>query len=614
MNQLRPALIILALFHSVLLGYGQPAFSLAPATRVLQDIQYFTGPGSDPRFHSLDLYLPEGRSNVPLMFFVHGGGWRGGEKSQEGRVRFMDLLLSRGMAVASINHRLSPAAKHPAHIQDVAQAFAWIHENAARYGIDVDNIFVTGQATGGHLVSLLALDPRYLQTKGLSAKNIKGVISLSGVYDLENFWEPGVEPARAEQAFGKDRRILRDASPVQKVSSAGPDTPPFLIAYPNNELFGFEEQSKTFYTLLLNHDLVARLTAIPARDHYDVLTAVGGTVAVNDVNGRQILQVEDLLGPAILQFVDDVQDGSLSRNFHAVWPTGGPEQIPQLPPPAIKTIKNVRYYDGPGSDPNLNALDLYLPRGKTNVPIVFQVHGGRWREGKKGSPTPDTLVGLFGRLGWGVVSTNYRISPAVRHPTHIKDVARAFAWVYKNATEYGIDRNRMVIIGHSAGGHLVSLLGLDSKYLEAEGVPASAVRGVITTSGIYNLENWPEPGQVPTGKDQAFGPDPTVWNEASPIQYLNPQAPPFLITFTDNDFYLLPEQAHHFYSAFLKRGYPARLIQIPDRYHCCPVGYMSGMGQPQIALMDDILGVELVGFATEVAGPTPELETAGRQR
>ncbi len=207
MNQLRSGLFVLALLLSALLGYGQPGPTPASAIRVLQDIQYLTGPGSDPRFHSLDLYLPEGRSNVPLMFFVHGGGWRGGERSQEGRVRFMDLLLSRGMAVASIDYRVSPAVKHPAHIQDVAQAFAWIHENAPRYGIDADNIFVTGQSAGGHLVSLLALDPRYLKAKGLSPTNIKAVISLSGVYDLDNFWEPGLEPKRRSRRLASIERF-----------------------------------------------------------------------------------------------------------------------------------------------------------------------------------------------------------------------------------------------------------------------------------------------------------------------------------------------------------------------------------------------------------------------
>ena len=118
-----------------------------------------------------------------------------------------------------------------------------------------------------------------------------------------------------------------------------------------------------------------------------------------------------------------------------------------------------------------------------HFPVLFFVHGGRWRVGDKDNL--ETLVNLFGRLGWGIVSTNYRLSPAVKHPAHIQDVARAFAWVYKNASRYSINRDRMVITGSSAGGHLVALLGLNTKYLEQEGVPPSAVKGVIPTSGIY---------------------------------------------------------------------------------------------------------------------------------
>ena len=84
------------------------------AMRVLRDIQYFTGPAADPKFHSLDLYLPDEKSNVPMMLFVPGGGWRAGDKSLDGQGNFVDLFIRQGMAVASINYRLSPAVKHPA--------------------------------------------------------------------------------------------------------------------------------------------------------------------------------------------------------------------------------------------------------------------------------------------------------------------------------------------------------------------------------------------------------------------------------------------------------------------------------------------------------------------
>ncbi len=573
--------------------------------RVIQNIPYYSGPGSDPA-HTLDLYLPEGKTNTPLLFFVHGGAWSGGDKSPEGLVNFLQLFLSRGIAVASTNYRVSPAVQHPVHIQDVARAFAWVHRNASGYSLDPDNFFIAGHSAGGHLVALLGTDPRFLQEEGLSLKAIRGVIASSGVYDMLNRRGPGMNLTTRKEGFGEDRETLQDASPAWKVEQAGPETPPFLITYTDDDLFGFAEQAKSFYGLLLNRRLPTHLVEIPARTHGNVLSLVGKRTVVDDANDQAVIEVEDLLGPAMLWFVDSVQDGSFARSFYAVWPEGGPRGVPRLPPPAMKVIKDVQYYTGPGSDPKLNALDLYLPEGKSDFPVLFEVHGGRWRLGDKGNP--ETLVNLLGRLGWGVVSTNYRLSPQVKHPTHVQDVARAFAWVYKNASQYGIDRERMVITGHSAGGHLVALLGLDTRYLEAEGVPAGAIQGVIPTSGIYNLPKWPEPGRVPTGLEQGFGIDMRILRDASPFNYLNPNAPPFLITFTDYDLYLLPEQAHEFYNAFVQARLPARLVRIPDRFHCCPTNYITGLGGLPMNGVNDILGVELVHFLTQVIGPTEEMK------
>ena len=573
-------------------------------TRVIQDIPYFSGPEADPRFHTLDLYLPQGESELPLVLYVHGGAWRGGDKSQEGRVNFVNLFTSRGVGVASVNYRLSPAVHHPAHVEDVARAFAWVYKNAGDYGIDPDEIFLAGHSAGGHLVSLLALDSKYLGQRGLSPERIKGVITISGLYDVVNSYDLGVGPYPREQAFGTDPQGQRDASPALKVATAGTTTPPFLITFAENDYIGFAEQAKTFHGLLLNRRLPAHVVKIPARTHLNVMSNIGRRVTVRDISSNTpIVQVEDLLGPALARFVREVRSGSFVRDFRAVWPEGGPRAVPRLPAPAMKVVKDVQYHNGSDGDPVLNSLDLYLPEGQSNVPLVFYVHGGRWRVGDKVTPELEVLVSVLTRLGWGVASTNYRLSPAVKYPTHIQDVARAFAWVHKNAGRYGIDAERIVIHGHSAGGHLVSLLALDTSFLEAEGVPAAAIKGVIPTSGIYDLPHWPEPGQVPTGLEQGFGTEQATLEKASPINHISSTAPPFLITFTDNDLYLLPEQAHNFYSALLKKGLSARLVEIPDRYHCCPLNFLNGMGQPPMALVNDVFGVEYVSFLSEVAGP-----------
>lgn len=598
------SVVILA---SAFWGVLTPSVLSQSTTRVVQDVPYFSGQGADPRLHTLDLYLPQSESKFPLVLFVHGGAWRGGDKSQEGRVNFVNLFTSRGWGVASVNYRLSPAVQHPAHLEDVARAFAWVYKNAGDYRIDPDEIFLAGHSAGGHLVSLLALDPKYLSQHGLSPENIKGVMTISGLYDVANSYDLGVSPYPREQAFGRDAEGQRDASPALQVATADTSTPPFLITFAEHDYIGFAEQAKTFHGLLLNRRLPAHLVKIPARTHLNVMSNIGKRVTVRDVSSNTpIVDVEDLLGPALVRFVKQVRNGSFVRDFRAVWPEGGPRAVPRLPSPPMRVIQDVEYDDGPGADPALNTLDLYLPEGRNNFPLVFYVHGGRWRVGNKVTPELEVLVSVLTRLGWGVASTNYRLSPAVKYPTHIEDVARAFAWVYTNADRYGIDAERIVIHGHSAGGHLVSLLALDTSFLEAEGIPAAAIKGVIPTSGIYDLPHWPEPGQVPTGLEQGFGSEQATLQRASPINHLTASAPPFLITYTDNDLYLLPEQAHNFYSAFLRRGLTARLVEIPDRFHCCPLNFLNGMGQPPMALVNDVFGVEYVSFLSEVAGPDAE--------
>src|SRR5207237_768975 len=102
-----------------------------------------------------------------------------------------------------------------------------------------------------------------------------------------------------------------------------------------------------------------------------------------------------------------------------------------------------------------------------------------------------TEVGkCLARQGIGAVLINYRLSPAVKHPEHIKDVARAFAWTVKHTVGYGGNPDELFLCGHSAGGHLVSLLATETSYLTNEGVPISAIKGVIPVSGVYRIPSF----------------------------------------------------------------------------------------------------------------------------
>ena len=149
----------------------------------------------------------------------------------------------------------------------------------------------------------------------------------------------------------------------------------------------------------------------------------------------------------------------------------------------VEVVKNVAYYEGADADATRHRLDLYLPKGQKNFPVLIFVHGGAWKSGTKDLYSP--LGKLYAKNGIGTVIINYRLSPAVQHPGHIEDVARAFAWTHKNIAKHGGDPDNIFVCGHSAGGHLVSLLSTNETYLKAQGLAISNIKGTIPLSGVF---------------------------------------------------------------------------------------------------------------------------------
>ena len=165
-----------------------------------------------------------------------------------------------------------------------------------------------------------------------------------------------------------------------------------------------------------------------------------------------------------------------------------------------------------------------------DYPVLFFVHGGAWQMGDKAKDFGIyiTLARSFAQAGVGTVVTNYRLSPGVKHPEHVKDVARAFAWTHKNIAKYGGRPDQIFISGHSAGGHLVALLTTNEQYLKANGLAVKDVRAVIPISGVYDV-----PARfMPT----VFGTDAEEHKMASPLRQVKPALPPFLILYAEKDF------------------------------------------------------------------------------
>jgi len=190
-----------------------------------------------------------------------------------------------------------------------------------------------------------------------------------------------------------------------------------------------------------------------------------------------------------------------------------------------------------GSDA-LQKLDFY--RAKTDAkkaPLLVFVHGGGWKRGDKRNATGTDKVTHYTGLGYHLATINYRLVPAATVEQQGADVAAAVAYLLKNAEKLGIDRSRVVLMGHSAGAHLSALVGTDPQYLRGAGLGLDALSGVVPIDGAaYDV-----PAQMREGAQimkqtyvQAFGTDAARQKELSPYWHAqSPNAPAFLILHVD---------------------------------------------------------------------------------
>jgi acetyl esterase/lipase len=248
---------------------GPAADVPAAPVQAVTNVEYrplVAGESAAPGKNRLDLYLPAGRKDFPVVLFVHGGGWRHGDKDFLGFYSDLGKFLARqGLGAVVTNYRLSPAYRHPEHAKDVAAAFAWVCKNIARYGGRPDQVFACGHSAGGHLVSLIATDPTYLKAHGLTPAAIRGVIPISGVYDVTF---PGIRLFAT--AFGEKTDLRKQASPVTHVKGG---EPPFLILYADRDYPGCDLLSETFGRALRAKRVPAKVVAVKQRNHFTILMA-----------------------------------------------------------------------------------------------------------------------------------------------------------------------------------------------------------------------------------------------------------------------------------------------------------------------------------------------------
>lgn len=197
--------------------------------------------------------------------------------------------------------------------------------------------------------------------------------------------------------------------------------------------------------------------------------------------------------------------------------------------PTARPAQTIAY----GADP-LQVLDFYAPAGNARAaPLVIYVHGGGWKSGSKDTAASRLAPGHFTAQGYGYASINYRLVPTATVEQQAQDVAAALKALLDRAGPLRVDPRRVVLTGHSAGAHLVALVGTDERYLRSAGLRFGDLAGVIPNDGAaYDV-----PAQMADGPRvmqatyrQAFGTDPARQRALSPTHHAAaPNAPAFLL-------------------------------------------------------------------------------------
>jgi len=187
----------------------------------------------------LDVYSPPMAKNLPVVFWIHGGGWQTGDKTsvQIKPQAFMD----KGFVFVSTNYRLLPSVDMATIVRDVVKSIHWVHDHIADYGGDPKRLLIMGHSAGAQLAALICTDDRYLKAEGLSLAIIKGCVPVDGdTYDVPAIIETAEARWRAHglprakyghrEKFGNDPEKHRDFSAVTHVAK-DKGIPPFLILH-----------------------------------------------------------------------------------------------------------------------------------------------------------------------------------------------------------------------------------------------------------------------------------------------------------------------------------------------------------------------------------------------
>ena len=262
---------VTAVINRIMTVFSPRGDSVDVADMQLTTLQYKDIAEVDPNKLAVDVYTDPDFSDRPVMIFIHGGGLKNGDKRNDGAyLAKAPHFVSTAYVYVSVNYRLSPGVVSPSHIEDVADAVMFVHDNIADYGGDPNQIFVMGHSAGAYLATLLATNEKYIEGAGGDLSMIKGVVSLDvWAYMSVADWQQGVLSSDPAERF--------DAVPANHVDS-DKGIPPFLIFYRDGSSQESVTRDQTAFSDLLLANGVPAASVLGVNDDHIELNREVGTV------------------------------------------------------------------------------------------------------------------------------------------------------------------------------------------------------------------------------------------------------------------------------------------------------------------------------------------------
>jgi len=237
-----------------------------------------------------------------------------------------------------------------------------------------------------------------------------------------------------------------------------------------------------------------------------------------------------------------------------------------------ETILNIPYYSESvnQSDEYISercVLDIYYPKNTKDFPAIVWFHGGGLTGGNKAIPEALKEEGVC------IIAVNYRLYPNVKSPVYIEDAAAAVAWVFNNIEDYGGDSSKIFISGHSAGGYLTMMVGMDKRWLGSNNINANRIAGLIPFSG-HTITH------LTVRKERGIANTQPVVDDLAPLFHVRADAPPLLLITGDRELEMLGRYEENAYMMRMMKvtGHKETKIYELD-------GYGHGMTYPAFPLL-----------------------------